>query len=323
MTVDPSADLVDVHSHVLPDWYVAAAKSAGHVTPDGMPGWPSWSVGDHLDLMDRVGVGVSVLSISSPGVHFGDDASAADLAVEVNDFMAHLSADHPDRFEFFAALPLPNMGAAIAEARRFVDSPGCAGVGIESNAHGVYLGNPELDPLWQELAARRAIVFIHPTSPRPFDITELGFPAPVMEFLFDTTRSVVHLAAAGVLTRYPDIRFIVPHCGAALPAVISRIELFGLAGMIPDAPGDFGWDSLWFDLAGAPLPDQIAAITRRFGTGHLLYGSDYCFTPPVAVDLLARKLDTDWPTADPASWRRLTADNTRALFAHRGGREPR
>ncbi len=110
MTVDPSADLVDVHAHVLPDWYVAAAKAAGHATPDGMPGWPSWSVGDHLDLMDRVGVGVSVLSISSPGVHFGDDASAADLAVEVNDFMAHLSADHPDRFEFFAALPLLHAG---------------------------------------------------------------------------------------------------------------------------------------------------------------------------------------------------------------------
>jgi 6-methylsalicylate decarboxylase len=315
----PSTDLVDVHSHVLPDWYVAAAKSAGHTTPDGMPAWPVWSVDDHLHLVDRVGIGVSVLSISSPGVHFGDDASAADLAVEVNDFMAHLSGDHPDRFEFFAALPLPNIGAAIAEARRFANRPGCAGVGLESNAHGVYLGHPELEPLWQELASQRAVVFIHPTSPRRFDITELGLPAPLLEFLFDTTRSVVHLAAAGVLTRYPEVRFIVPHCGAALPAVIGRIELFGSAGMIPNTPGGFGWDSLWFDLAGAPVPDQIAAITKRFGTDHLLYGSDYCFTPPVAVDALAGKLDTDWPTGDPAWWRRLTAENTRALFGRGAG----
>jgi 6-methylsalicylate decarboxylase len=302
---------------VLPDWYVAAAQSAGHARPDGMPAWPSWSVEDHLQLMDTAGIARSVLSISSPGVHFGDDVAAAELAIQVNDFMGRLSAENPARFEYFAALPLPDVAGAIAEVRRCLGAPGCAGVGIESNAHGAYLGVHELEPLWRELASRRAVVFIHPTSPPGFaggGIGDLGYPAPLLEFLFDTTRTVVHLAASGVLRRYPEIRFIVPHCGAALPAVISRVELFAAAGMVADAPGDFGWDALWFDLAGAPFPDQITALANRFGTDHLLYGSDYCFTPSFAVDLLARKLDTDWPLKGATSWRALTAENTRALF---------
>ncbi|MGC5258268.1 amidohydrolase family protein [Gordonia sp. DT218] len=309
-----SGELVDVHAHVLPDWYVDAAKTAGHITPDAMPAWPEWSVQDHLAMMDQVGIDRSVLSISSPGVHFGDDAAAGSLAVEVNDFMHGLHHDHPNRFEYFATLPLPDVDGAINEARRTRDVPGRVGVGIESNAHGVYLGAPALEPLWQELAAQKAVVFVHPTAPPGFDPTLTGYPAPLLEYLFDTTRTIVHLATAGVLLRHPDIRFVVPHCGAVLPTMLSRVELFRLAGLVSaDVDGDLGWESLWFDLAGAPIPDQLGAFTRRFGTDHLLYGSDYCFTPAFAVDLLAKQLDDNWPDADDP-WRTRVADNAVTLL---------
>ncbi|MBD1320662.1 amidohydrolase family protein [Gordonia hankookensis] len=309
-----SGELVDVHAHVLPDWYVDAAKAAGHTTPDAMPGWPTWSVQEHLAMMDQVGIDRSVLSISSPGVHFGDDTAAGSLAVEVNDFMRGLHREHPGRFEYFAALPLPDVGRAINEARRTRDLPGRSGVGIESNAHGVYLGDPALEPLWHELAAQRAVVFVHPTAPPGFDPTLTGYPAPLLEYLFDTTRTIVHLAAAGVLRRHPEIRFIVPHCGAVLPMVLSRVDLFRLAGLVPsDVDGDLGWEQLWFDLAGAPVPDQLGAFSRRFGTGHLLYGSDFCFTPAFAVDLLAKQLDDGWPD-ERGPWRVQVAENSAALF---------
>ncbi|MFW0793386.1 amidohydrolase family protein [Gordonia sp. CPCC 205515] len=308
----PTSDLVDVHAHVLPDWYVDAAKAAGHTVPDAMPGWPDWSVDAHLAMMDQVGITQSIVSISSPGVHFGDDDAGTALAVEVNDFMAGLHTAHTDRFGFFAALPLPDVDGAIAEARRTAGVPGRAGVGIESNGHGTYLGDPSLEPLWQELSAQRAVVFIHPTAPPAFDPALVGFPAPLLEYLFDTTRTIVHLATAGVLVRHPDIRFVVPHCGAVLPSMISRVELFRAAGMI-SGEGDLGWERLWFDLAGAPLPDQLGAFTRRFGADHLLYGSDFCFTPAGAVDMLAAMLDQGWPE-EHGEWRKVVGANATNLF---------
>lgn len=309
----PGSELVDVHSHVLPDWYVETAKSAGHTVPDAMPGWPSWSVEAHLAMKDQVGIHRSILSISSPGVHFGDDAAAAALSVDVNDYLAGLHREHPDRFEFFAALPLPDVDAAIAEARRTVDTPGRVGVGIESNGHGTYLGNARLEPLWRELSAQHAVVFIHPTAPPAFDSSLTGYPAPLIEYLFDTTRTIVNLGTEGVIARHPEIRFVVPHCGAVLPSVISRIELFRGAGMLEGA-GELGWDRLWFDLAGAPIPDQLATLTRRFGTDHLLYGSDFCFTPAAAVDMLAGLLDSGWPTDD--NWRELVTANAVTLLGN-------
>lgn len=58
--------LIDVHAHLLPDFYVEQATAAGHAHPDGMGGWPSWSVEAHLDLMDRNGIETAMLSMSSP-----------------------------------------------------------------------------------------------------------------------------------------------------------------------------------------------------------------------------------------------------------------
>lgn len=307
-----SPDLVDVHAHVLPDWYVDAARAAGHTVPDAMPGWPTWSAEAHLTMMDQVGIGQSIVSISSPGVHFGDDDRAAELSCAVNDFMTALAGSYPDRFRFFAALPLPDVDAAIAEARRTARFDGRAGVGVESHAHGQYLGDAALEPLWRELAGHHAVVFVHPTAPPSFDPSLLGYPAPLLEYMFDTTRSITQLVLAGVPTRYPEIRFIVPHCGSMLPAILSRVELFRTAGLLPAGDAELGWDRLWFDLAGAPVPDQLSTFTRRFGTSHLLYGSDFCFTPAAAVQMLADQLDGGWPESEP--WRVRVTENARSVF---------
>ncbi|GAB24214.1 putative hydrolase [Gordonia polyisoprenivorans NBRC 16320 = JCM 10675] len=109
--------------------------------------------------------------------------------------MAPLHAEHPDRFDYFASLPLPDVGTAIAETRHTAGLDGCAGVCIETNAHGTYLDDPGPLPLRNELDRRRSVVFIHPTSPAGFDPTQMGMPKPLLEFLFDSTRTVIALAA--------------------------------------------------------------------------------------------------------------------------------
>jgi predicted TIM-barrel fold metal-dependent hydrolase len=162
---DRSTGLVDVHAHFLTDHYVETAKAAGVTQPDGMPGWPNWTVDEHLQLMDEQNIAHAILSISSPGVHFGDDEAATALAREVNEYAAAVVHENPDRFSFFASVPLPAVDAAVDEAAYALDHLGARGVIVMSNSAGRYLGDPALDPLWDLLNTRRAVVFEHPTSP--------------------------------------------------------------------------------------------------------------------------------------------------------------
>ncbi|MCS0603669.1 amidohydrolase [Streptomyces sp. LP11] len=310
--------LIDVHAHFVTDGYVTAARSAGIEHPDGMPGWPTWSAGQHLDLMDRGGIDRSYLSVSSPGVHFGDDEAARALAREVNEFGARVRAVHPERFGLFASLPLPDVEGALAEAAHALDVLGADGVTVESNHRGVYLGDPRLEPLWEDLDRRGAVVFVHPTSPPHADQVALGRPRPMLEFLFDTARTASDLLFRGVLARRPRVRWILTHGGGALPLLTDRMELFrtlfgeGTANA-PSTAEQLG--RLWYDMAGTPFPRQIPALEAAFGTEHLLYGSDYCWTPVEAALAQVASVDSAArPSADD-TWRDLTTRNAHRLFA--------
>lgn len=311
--------LVDVHAHFVTGDYVAAARAAGHDHPDGMPGWPCWSADEHLRLMDRWGVSRSILSISSPGTHFGDDAAARTLTRQVNQSGAAAVRAHPDRFGHFASLPLPDTGAAICEAAHALDELGSDGVTIESNAGGMYPGDARCGPLYAELNRRHAVVFVHPTSPPCAGQVAAGRPRPMLEFIFDSARAVSDLVLTGTLARYPDIRWVITHGGGVLPLLTDRIELF--RSLLPDtgANGPAVQEQvaqLWFDIAGTPFPHQVPALVTAFGSGRLLYGSDFCWTPPSAVARQVASVDAAPPPAssDAAGWRELTTRNAARLF---------
>ena len=107
---------IDVHAHYVPAGYRRAAETAGHEHPDGMPGLPRWDTNMALAMMNGLNIRIAMLSISSPGMHFGDDAAASKLAREVNEEGAKAASDHPGRFGLFAALPLPDIDGALTEA---------------------------------------------------------------------------------------------------------------------------------------------------------------------------------------------------------------
>ena len=315
--MSPLEDLVDVHAHFLTPRYVAAAKAAGHERPDGMPGWPDWDERTHLELMDRWGVGVSMLSISSPGVHFGDEAEARALARHVNETGAEIRGRNPGRFGHFASLPLPDVEGSLAEAAYALDELGSDGLAVETSAGGVYLGHPDFDPLYAELDRRGAVVFVHPTSPPHAEQIALGRPRPMLEFIFDSTRAASDLLFNGVFGRYPNIEWIFPHGGGTLPLLAQRMEMFRLAfgyGADVDIPVPEQLGRLWYDIAGTPFPHQVPALTAAFGRERVLYGSDFCWTPGFGVDAQLASIDAaEQPSAD-LTWRALTSGNAGRLF---------
>ena len=318
MTPADQAEFVDVHAHFVTKSYVEQATAAGHGQPDGMARWPVWSPETHLDLMDRHHITTAVLSLSSPGVHFGDDAAARRLAREVNEYAAQLAQDHPGRFGSFAALPLPDVDGALSEIAYAFDELAADGVTLLSNAGGVYLGDPRLEPVFAELNRRNAVVFLHPTPPPGWQQAALGRPAAMVEYLFDTARTVADLLLAGVTARHPGIRLIVPHCGGALPVLADRIDEFAKLFVPPhqSAPTDVIGQlrRFHYDLAGTALPRQIPALLGLVEPDRLLFGSDYCWTPPPVADAHIAAVDAAKPPLPDSTWRSVTTANAQRLL---------
>ncbi|MEV6296648.1 amidohydrolase family protein [Streptomyces sp. NPDC051896] len=162
------------------------------------------------------------------------------------------------------------------------------GVTFETNTHGMYLGNPPLEPLLEELNRRGTPAFVHPTSPPNHQQVTLDRPRPMLEFTFDSARTVSDLVFSGHLAKSTGIPWVFTHGGGVLPSLADRMELFrsvfardsdptGTAPPIGPVPEQIG--RLRFDIAGTPFPHQVPALIAAFGTDRVLYGSDYCFTP--------------------------------------------
>jgi 6-methylsalicylate decarboxylase len=256
--------------------------------------------------MDELNIIKSIVSISSPGTHLDvkDDAHAAKLARNCNTFSAELKREHPDRFGFFASLPLPAIDESLAEIDHAL-SEGADGFVVMTNAHGHYLGDELFNPVFDKMNECKATVFIHPTwpctvckdtvtaTPSTQAATPLAskYRIPMFEFLFDTARAIINLFLSGTVSRCPDIKFIFPHGSGAFPPLFSRISSYSqfVPGGRKTSEAEVRTALLkqcYFDLAGwvfAEEPEakgQLIALMEGIGVTYdrLLFGTDYCFT---------------------------------------------
>jgi predicted TIM-barrel fold metal-dependent hydrolase len=298
---------IDTHLHLVPPAYAAWLRSRD-ITAGGSP-IPDWSVDAALELMAGARIGTGILSVSTPGVHLGDDAQARDKAREVNGFAADVVRRHPDRFGFFATLTLPDVEGAIAEAEHAFDRLGADGVVLLANAHGTYLGDPAWDPLMEALNRRRAVVFVHPSAlPGP----EMpGLPAFVADFLLDTTRAAINLARNGCMERYPDLRIILSHAGGFLPYAAERVARM----CSPDGRNPGGLERLrrfWFDVALSSSPYALPSLLAFADPSRITFGSDWPYAAKERSWHFARLLD-EYPLT-PAQRHAIDRGNALTLF---------
>jgi aminocarboxymuconate-semialdehyde decarboxylase len=182
---------VDTHHHILPDFFWQATNEGGD--PVGGIAPPPWSRARALSFLDDAGIDVAITSVSTPGVHTGDDDAARVLARRCNELAAEMVRDRPDRYGGFACLPLPDVDGALAELAYALDDLRLDGLVLFSNARGIYLGDPLLTPLFDELQRRAAVLFVHPNpSPDP-SAHALGLPDSLIDYPADTTRAVARL----------------------------------------------------------------------------------------------------------------------------------
>jgi predicted TIM-barrel fold metal-dependent hydrolase len=222
-----------VHAHFVPAELRASVPAAPIFR-----GFAAWEPSAALEMMDRQGIATAILSMVLWNGLFaaaGDAAAARRVARSSNEVAAQAVRSYPGRFGGFACLPLPDVDAALAEIDYALGTLRLDGVALLTNHDGVYLGDSRLDPVFDELNRRKAVVFLHPTLPACAEHTSLGYAPSLLEFVFDTTRAVTHLVLSGTLERCPDLRLIIPHAGGTVPFLVDRLPT--RHRFLPGAPG--------------------------------------------------------------------------------------
>ena len=281
-----SARRIDVHLHIIPQFYQDAVLAAG-LGPARRAGYPAYSVERALAVMDANEIELALTSVAQPGVGFAEPAAARALARRLNEYAADLAAQHPQRFGGFATVPMRDIADAVAETEHALDALKLHGVSLFASYGEKFLGDPAFDPVLEALNRRRAVVFIHPTLHPSSRTIALPWPAFVMEYLFDTTRAAVNLLLGGALKRFPEIKFILPHAGGTLPYFAWRLASTPVIDpTTPQWPREkfaAGLRHFWYDIALSSGPTTMGALRTVADPEKIVFGSDWPFVPPALV----------------------------------------
>lgn len=206
---------------------------------------------------------------------------------------------------------MPHAAEATTEAVHALDTLRADGVVLLANAAGRYLGAPGSDPLFAALDERRAVVFVHPASlPGP---TVDGIPPFAADFLLDTTRAAYLLVRNGIVRRHPNIRFVLSHAGGFVPYAAHRMTSAIVAdtGASPlDVLDDLR--SFYYDTALSGSPSALPSLLAFARPEHVLFGSDWAFAPPAAVQYFTAGLDNH--PMDATARAGIERTNAEALF---------
>ncbi|MBO1198201.1 amidohydrolase [Staphylococcus simiae] len=308
---------IDLHAHYLSPGFNKFLDDYFDGKGDGVA-TPPFSPQDYLALMDKLDIDYGVLSISSPHISAAPDKEMLELADEVNHYAADIAQQHADKIGFFATLPLPLVDESIAMIDDALDHQHAIGFTLPTNARGIYLGEDQLDAVIHKLNERHAVVAIHPNEPKPnIKVMSEEILPPLMEFIFDTTRTIIYMSQKNVFSKYPNIKWIVPHGGALLPVIAQRINLGNKMFAVGKQPDDIEqvMHSLYFDLAGKVIPYQLQNILQCVDPNKIVYGSDAPYTTDQVVTMLANELEqTDM--VDDAMKENMLYNNALALLSH-------
>jgi predicted TIM-barrel fold metal-dependent hydrolase len=278
---------IDVHHHILPDFFWQATNEqhgpVGGIAP------AHWSPQSAVSFLDDAKIDVAITSISSPGVHLGDDTAARRLARRCNELSAELVQKYPARFGGFACVPLPDVEGSLREVAYALDVLKLDGVLLFSNAQGIYLGDRRFAPLFAELQRRAAVVFIHPTASPDTQFHQLGLPDSLLDFPVDTSRTIAHLHYSNTFARTPDVKYIVSHAGGTIPYVATRFGIVDEMGVIAGAEergtAADTFRRLYWDTALSWKDPILQMLHSVVGMGQVLYGTDF---PYLRRDLAVR-----------------------------------
>jgi len=324
--------VIDVHTHMLTHEWIDLLRAHGggkysvKKTPAQqdavhlydapfmtlMPGM--WDYDLRIAAMDKAKVDLAIISLTCPNVFWGGREISLKAAQLVNDSMAEQQRARPDRIRWFASLPWQYADDALAELNRAC-AAGAVGVMVLGSIDGKDLIDPMFAPVWAEIDRRKLPVLVHPTAPQ--GVREMHMEAfnliPPVGFMFDTTLAFAHMIFSGFLDRYPNIKLIAAHGGAALPYLAGRFDICheripACSAVIKEKPSRYlqrlYYDTVLFEQDALELCIKVAG-----SPDNVLYGSDYPHNIGDMAGCLAR---VNALPADQA--RRINSKNAERIF---------
>lgn len=306
----PNPRRIDIHHHFSPPKWKDSVKGKELLAPANL----NWTPEKSIEDMDKGGVAAAMISITNPGIWFGDKEATRQLARECNEYGTKLVQQHPTRFGLFCALPMPDIDATLKEIAYAFDTLKCDGAHFMTSFGDTWIGNPAHEPVIAELNRRKAVVHVHPTAANCCKNLIPGMPAGIMEYGTDTTRAIMNLMWSGLAAKYPDVRWIWSHAGGTAPFLAGRIDrssrrVKDKAKMPQGAMTEM--KKFYYDTAGAANPGAIASLLQLVKSDHIMFGTDF---PPggtsaqVAKELAALGLgftDADMRNIDRENAARL------------------
>jgi len=299
---------IDIHHHFAPPAWIAQVKGR----PLLQPANEKWTPAQSIEDMDKGGVTAAVISVTNPGLWFGDNAAATRVARACNEYGAKLVQEHPTRFGLFAAMPLPDVDATLKEIAYAYDTLKADGVGLFTSYGDMWLGNAAFRPVMEELNRRRAVVHVHPTAANCCRNLEYGVAPGTIEYGTDTTRAIIGVTFSGDAARYPNIRFIWSHAGGSAPFLAGRID-GGSRNAKDRMPNGFIAEAkkFFYDTAGAANRGAIASLLELVTPSQVLFGTDF---PPGGTSREVAQLLAELRLFNESAMRAVDWDNAVRLL---------
>jgi 6-methylsalicylate decarboxylase len=300
---------IDVHHHLFPPFYVKEMEQMLRET--GFSPRP-WSPNTSIDMMDKAGVSVAMLSpvqrLVMDSMSERNEKSRG-LARRSNEYAAQLVRDYPGRFGTFAALPLPDQDASLKEIAYALDTLKADGIALWTSYEDKWVGDPAFWPAYEELNRRATAVFYHPA--RASCCRNLPGQSGILEYDIDTARAIDSLLWNGTLSKFPNVRHIFAHSGGAFTVLAARImDDFpkNRADKVPNGV-EYEIKKLYFDTAHASKIPALDALKDLVPVSQIMYGSDapirnYDLTDP-GLDVYPGFSETDWGAINRGNAERL------------------
>lgn len=290
--------VIDLHVHYYTDHYLRAVEEAPSTEVYRRPEdgryvaiWrggvaltvpqPHPGVAQRLEMMDEAGIATQVLSVASPSVFFLDSGAADRLASSVNEELAEICRQHPQRFRSLASVVMQDLDFALGGLPHAIDELGMDGVMLLTNVDGVPLDDPRFEPFWEAANDRSLLVYVHPTVPAAEHLSDFALAIGV-GFFADTNLAIARLTYSGVFERFPGIRWVFSHLGGTLPFMLPRLDNYHrqfpeCRERAPRPPSEY-IRGLLFDTATSHRP-AIRCAVDTLGLNRLVFGSDYPHVP--------------------------------------------
>lgn len=235
--------------------------------------------------MDRDGIDMQVISITSPGVQVFGPGMATELAADANDVLSEAVRKHPKRFAGLAAVAPNAPEAAAREIERSISQLGMRGVLINSHTSGEYMDDKKYWPIFESAEANDAPIYLHPRTPAnsmigPF--LDYGLYFAGWGFTIETATHALRLIMAGVFDQFPKLKIILGHMGEGLPYWLQRLDnryllqvKIGAVEKMPRLPSEYFLENFVITTSGVASHPALRHALDVLGAERILFAADY------------------------------------------------